>query len=26
MNELGINNAYNLLGGILDWEGETVNP
>ena len=26
MNELGINNAYNLLGGILDWEGDTVNP
>ena len=26
MNELGINNAYNLLGGILDWEGETINP
>jgi len=26
MNELGIENAYNLLGGILDWEGDTVNP
>ncbi|AOC95793.1 MULTISPECIES: rhodanese-like domain-containing protein [Flavobacterium] len=26
MNELGIENAYNLLGGILDWEGETVHP
>lgn len=26
MNELGFENAYNLLGGILDWEGETVNP
>lgn len=26
MNELGIENAYNLLGGILDWEGETVQP
>ncbi|WP_026714518.1 rhodanese-like domain-containing protein [Flavobacterium daejeonense] len=26
MNELGIENAYNLLGGMLDWEGEVVAP
>jgi rhodanese-related sulfurtransferase len=26
MNELGFENAYNLVGGILDWEGEVVNP
>jgi rhodanese-related sulfurtransferase len=25
MNELGFNSAYNLLGGILDWDGEVVN-
>jgi rhodanese-related sulfurtransferase len=24
MNELGFNAAYNLLGGILDWDGEVV--
>lgn len=24
MNELGIENAYNLLGGIIEWEGEIV--
>jgi rhodanese-related sulfurtransferase len=24
MNEMGIQNAYNLLGGILDWEGDIV--
>lgn len=24
MNELGFENAYNLVGGILDWEGEIV--
>lgn len=23
MNQLGFENAYNLLGGILDWEGDT---
>lgn len=26
MNEMGFANSYNLLGGILDWEGETVEP
>lgn len=26
MNELGIENAYNLLGGMLDWDGEVVAP
>jgi rhodanese-related sulfurtransferase len=26
MNELGFENTYNLLGGILDWQGETVTP
>ena len=26
MNELGFDNAYNLLGGILDWDGEVVEP
>lgn len=26
MNEMGFNNAYNLLGGILAWEGDTVTP
>lgn len=24
MNELGFDNAYNLLGGMLEWEGEVV--
>ena len=24
MNRLGFENAYNLMGGILDWEGEIV--
>ena len=24
MNQLGIENAYNLLGGIIEWEGEVV--
>ncbi len=24
MNELGFENAYNLLGGILEWDGEIV--
>jgi rhodanese-related sulfurtransferase len=26
MNELGFENAYNLLGGILDWQGDTQIP
>lgn len=26
MNELGFDNAYNLLGGMLDWDGEVVAP
>jgi rhodanese-related sulfurtransferase len=26
MNELGFENTYNLVGGILDWDGEVVNP
>lgn len=26
MNNIGIENAYNLLGGILDWEGDVVQP
>ena len=26
MNELGIDNTYNLLGGMLDWDGEVVAP
>lgn len=26
MKELGFENAYNLLGGILDWDGEVVAP
>jgi rhodanese-related sulfurtransferase len=26
MNELGFENAYNLLGGILAWNGEIVAP
>ena len=26
MNELGFENAYNLVGGILEWEGEVVTP
>lgn len=25
MNQLGFENAYNLLGGILEWEGELVD-
>lgn len=24
MNSLGIENAYNLMGGILEWEGELI--
>ncbi|MFP2997686.1 rhodanese-like domain-containing protein [Spongiivirga sp. MCCC 1A20706] len=26
MNQMGFNTTYNLLGGILEWEGETVTP
>jgi rhodanese-related sulfurtransferase len=26
MNQLGFENAYNLTGGIVDWEGEVVTP
>lgn len=26
MNELGIENAFNLTGGILAWNGEVVSP
>ena len=26
MNELGFENTYNLVGGILEWEGEVVTP
>ena len=26
MNELGFENAYNLVGGILEWEGEVGTP
>jgi rhodanese-related sulfurtransferase len=26
MNQLGFENAYNLTGGILEWEGEVVAP
>jgi rhodanese-related sulfurtransferase len=26
MNELGFDSAYNLLGGMLDWDGEVVTP
>jgi rhodanese-related sulfurtransferase len=26
MNELGIENAFNLIGGILAWNGEIVSP
>jgi rhodanese-related sulfurtransferase len=25
MNQLGFENAYNLVGGILEWKGELVN-
>lgn len=25
MNQLGFENTYNLLGGIMQWEGEVVN-
>ena len=26
MNELGFKNAYNLVGGITEWDGEVVAP
>ena len=26
MNELGFDTTYNLLGGMLDWDGEVVAP
>ncbi|NER18433.1 rhodanese-like domain-containing protein [Spongiivirga citrea] len=26
MNQMGFDTTYNLLGGILDWQGETVTP
>ena len=26
MNELGFENTFNLLGGILQWDGEIVSP
>ena len=26
MNELGFENAYNLIGGILEWNGDIVSP
>ncbi|WP_338407643.1 rhodanese-like domain-containing protein [uncultured Flavobacterium sp.] len=26
MNNLGFKNAFNLLGGFLDWDGEVVSP
>jgi rhodanese-related sulfurtransferase len=26
MNQLGFENAYNLLGGILEWDGEIIEP
>ncbi|MBC5842147.1 MAG: rhodanese-like domain-containing protein [Flavobacteriaceae bacterium] len=26
LNEIGIENAYNLTGGMLAWEGDVVNP
>ena len=26
MNELGFENAYNLVGGIIEWDGEVVTP
>lgn len=26
MNQLGFENAYNLAGGIIEWEGEVVQP
>jgi rhodanese-related sulfurtransferase len=26
MNELGFDNTYNLMGGIMQWDGEIVSP
>ena len=26
MNELGFENTYNLLGGIIEWDGDIVEP
>jgi rhodanese-related sulfurtransferase len=26
MNQLGFENAYNLMGGFMNWEGEVVQP
>ncbi|RBN50058.1 rhodanese-like domain-containing protein [Flavobacterium psychrolimnae] len=26
MNQLGFENAYNLIGGIIEWEGEVIEP
>ena len=26
MNQLGFNKAYNLLGGIIEWQGEKTQP
>lgn len=26
MNQLGFENAYNLIGGITEWEGEVIQP
>ncbi|MFV8335605.1 rhodanese-like domain-containing protein [Flavobacterium sp. RSP29] len=26
MNELGFENAYNLVGGIVEWDGEVIAP
>jgi rhodanese-related sulfurtransferase len=26
LNEIGIDNAFNLTGGMLAWEGDVVNP
>jgi rhodanese-related sulfurtransferase len=26
MNEMGFENTYNLLGGIIEWDGDIVEP
>lgn len=26
MNQMGFENTYNLMGGMMQWQGETVNP
>lgn len=26
MNSIGIQNTYNLIGGMMEWQGETCNP